>query len=124
MNLRFATSLLALSLLGLGTLGGCVIGQDCPAIFIPSLRVSVVDDQGNVVEGVSVSYNYEGEGFESCGITDSENMLTCGGEGSGEFIVVAELLGYEAAEATVTVDADGCNVLTEDLELVLVPASP
>lgn len=112
--------LLALSLcLSTVSLGACADSEICTAIYMPALNVTVVDSDGMALDAAVVTYTHDGGASVSCGTGAS---LSCGNEGSGDYAVSAEVEGYESASVMVTVEEDGCDVLTEDVTLMLASA--
>ena len=111
-------------LLGLAlalTLSTACAEQDCTAIYIPAMSVEVVDDQGDPIEDASVIFAHEdGEEAGEC-LGDGASGRSCGSQ-AGEYTVTAQAPGYGESSLMVTVEADGCDLLTEDVELVLSPS--
>ena len=97
------------------------VEQACTAIYIPAMQIEVVDEQGDPIEDVTVTYAHEdGEESGEC-IGDGASGRSCGGQ-AGEYTVTAQAPGYEEASLMVMVEGEGCDLLTEDVEVVLSPS--
>ena len=110
---------LVLSALALAALAGCPTGEVCTDIAVASVTVRLQDAAGVDLSDADVSFSTDGGGtFTPC--DDAiVGQWVCGWELAGAITVRAEAVGYVTAEETVTVEADSCHVLGEDLELTL-----
>lgn len=93
----------------------------CTEEIVPSIEVTVTDGQGQEVTSGDVMWNMAAEDDlpEPC-LQQGGNIWTCGEEVEGELIVEINNAGpYEAYAQLVTVDADECHVITEQLSAVL-----
>lgn len=94
---------------------------DCTDEALPSIRVTVTDSQGAQITSADVSWNVAAEDDLNDPCTPlGGNVWTCGEEVAGELAVEITNAGpYEPYRQTVTVTADACHVLTEELDAVL-----
>ena len=101
-------------------------GVVCTLEARASVVVSIIDLSGAPLLGATVIYRVddgeeiEAECFEP---PDTCTSFVAGFEIAGDFTVRAEREGFQPAEAFVTVEFDelGCHVITQDVELTLVP---
>jgi hypothetical protein len=93
----------------------------CTADLRPSTRVTVLDSAGAPVLDADVTYRVDGDIERSCTLSGAE-LYICGFEEQGRFVIRA-LRGDEEGEARVSVRADVCHVVPEDVTLTLEPAS-
>ena len=113
---------LALALALPVSLSAC-LEQSCDLIFIPALNISVIDDQGDPVEGANVTFTVANSDAAGDCAEDGVGVYTCGPE-SGDYTILVEADGFEAGEAMVSVGStdDGCHPETEQVEIALAPA--
>lgn len=93
----------------------------CTDQEVPSIEVTVTDSQGADVTTGDVVWNMAAEDDlpEAC-FNMGGNMWSCGYETEGELIVEISNAGpYEDYAQIVTVGADECHVITEQLDAVL-----
>ena len=109
-------------LIGLA-LTGCDVGKDtgeegvdCSADIKPSVVVSVVDADGSEILEAELTYSVDGGTEQPC-----DEYNTCGQETAGEFTITASAAGYMPASETLTVESDICHVITQWVDLVLLP---
>ena len=100
-------------------MAGCL--GACDDVAYASVVLTVVDDQGNVIEAASATFSVDGGEVRPCDSEIAEGFW-CGVEVDGDFTITAEAEGYESATTMVTVEADRCHVMTEEIELVLAAA--
>src|SRR5688572_24022767 len=110
---------LALALLASGCSGDDSVS--CTDELRASVRVTVLDNAGEPVLDADVSYRVDGDIERSCSIL-GEGLYICGLEEQGRFVITA-VRGDEQGEARVSVRADVCHVVPEDVTLELEPAS-
>lgn len=81
---------------------------------LPSIRVTVVGSSGESLSDVWVAYTPEGaEDPNDC--SESGDVWLCGQEEAGTFTVAAGAGGHETESVEVTVEADECHVITEEV---------
>lgn len=117
-------SLIAATLLtaSLG-LGGCVISPvECTDLAAVSVSLTLENQNGESVAGADVRFSADGSAEEPCTEFDV-GTYTCGYEVEGELTITIGADGYEPASISVTVGADECHVITEEVTVVLVPAA-
>ena len=90
----------------------------CTANIEFSVYATIYNQDGEVIENASVSYSSE-EMSGDCEL-DSIGGHYCGEEQSGEVTIFASAEGYVDAEETVTVNADQCHVITENLDITMI----
>ena len=104
---------------------GEIEGVDCTADFRSSASITVLDHEGVPLQGVDVSYTFDG--VQGTYIdTWEDGSYNDGGEESGEFIVdlYTEIpfendpCCWDVGEATLefTIEADECHVLSQTFE--------
>lgn len=92
----------------------------CTADLRPSVRVTVLDVVGEPVLDAELTYRVDGDIERSCEL--SIDRYICGYEEEGRFVITA-VRGDEQGEARVSVRADACHVVTEDIDMTLATAS-
>ena len=90
----------------------------CTANIEFSVYATIYNEAGEVIENASASYSAE-EISGDCE-ADSIGGHYCGEEQSGEVTIFVSAEGYVDAEETVTVEADQCHVITENLDITMV----
>jgi hypothetical protein len=87
-----------------------------------SVLVTVVDQVGASLSGVTVSYRVDGGAAQSqpC---DASGACALAFEVSGVFAFTAYKLGYTPLSGKATVKRDACHVITERVTLTLTPAA-
>jgi hypothetical protein len=85
-----------------------------------SVRLTVLDPEGQPVTDADVSYSVDGAEAKPCAAADVS--YTCGLEEEGRFVITAER-GGESGVARVNVRADVCHVDPEDVTLPLETSS-
>lgn len=107
-------------------------GGACTTELVPSVEIAIINASGSPLPGATVTYSVEGQNELEAECIDPMDALsgectvfTAGWEITGDFIIVAEKQGFQRAEAAVTVEMDeaGCHVVTQEIDLVLVPES-
>lgn len=113
------------------TILGCDDDDDdddvvCTTEARASVMATVIDVSGAPLAGATVTYRVDGgdaleaECFE---LPDDCTVFVAGYEVAGDFTIVAAKEGFQPAEVFVTVDMDefGCHVITQEVELTLLP---
>lgn len=122
----FIHSLVPLTLSALvSACGGGDLGDGlvvCTTEARTSVLVTVVDQVGAPLPGVTVSYRVDGGAAQSqpCDVSGACPLAF---EVSGVFTFTASKLGYTSPSRTVTVKRDACHVVTERVTLTLIPAA-
>lgn len=111
--------LLAVALIAASCSGDESIG--CTGDVRPSVRLTVLDSAGEPVLDADVTYRVDGDIERSC-TRGVEELYICAYEEQGRFVITA-VRGDERGEARVSVRADVCHVVPEDVTLTLEPAS-
>ena len=93
---------------------------ECTTEAVVSVVVTVTDVDGNTLTGATVTYS-PADLSDAC--DEFSGTYNCGYELGGVVTVSAVLDGYQPASDTVTVFEDECHVRTEQVTLVLEPAS-
>lgn len=117
MNKLTALTLSAVSLL---CLSACQPPEDdiaCTEEARVSVSVEVVDAEGADILDAIVQFD-AGDGAVDCESWDG--VFACGTEIAGELEILISAPGFEDHSETVTVEADKCHVLSEDLRVELV----
>ena len=95
----------------------------CTEEVRPSVIVNIVDQEGEPLEGASVTYSANGEAFAEAECQSSEGgsctSFVAGYEIAGDFVIRAEYDGLDPVIETVVVEQtdDGCHVVTETVDL-------
>ena len=100
-------------------LAACSTG-DCPQPVLPSFSVTVVDavtdaNLSAIATGTIVRGSYHAP------FTQAGNRLIAGQNQWGTFTVSLTAPGYAAWQDVVHVGFDGCNIVTRELRVALVP---
>jgi hypothetical protein len=90
----------------------------CDDMAVSSVSLTVEDADGNAITGANATYTVDG-GVPSACEEFGDGNYACGYEQAGEITVTASAAGYAEASATVTVEADECHVITEQVTLTL-----
>lgn len=92
----------------------------CTEEVVPSVLVDVVDvDTNEGLPNAEVSFRVDDGDVQSCtggGPDGSPSVFVCGEEQAGDFEIVVEHIDYTAQTISVSVDADECHVITEEIE--------
>ena len=100
-----------------------LMSVDCSAEVVPSVRVSVIDEDGAVIDGASVSNAplSEESGAESMDCALSGAAFYCGDDVPGVYEIMAQAEGFQVGSASVTVEMDAldCHVVTESVDITL-----
>lgn len=100
-----------------------MMAVDCTLDVLPSVEVTVSDEAGDPIPDASVAYVSPNDeiGAESIDCSPLDGVYYCGEEVAGELEIFAEAEGFIAQSEVVTVamTEDGCHVVTELLDLVL-----
>ncbi|NCG19362.1 MAG: hypothetical protein GWP91_10175 [Rhodobacterales bacterium] len=92
----------------------------CTANIVPSVQVTVTDSLGQDVTSGDVTWNMADEDDLPEPCFYQNNVWNCGEEVAGELIIEINNADFYAPYAqVVTVDADDCHVITEQLAAVL-----
>lgn len=95
---------------------------DCTLEARSSLAVRVEDGAGILIGDATVNASHAGGAVQAC--EPSGDSYQCPFyEVAGDFVVAASRAGNEPASAAVTVGADACHVVTEQVLLVLTPVA-
>lgn len=86
-----------------------------------TVTVELADDATAAPDDLALTYRVDGGDPVACESWSSELEWACGFEVAGELLIEATASGYEAASDTVTVEADVCHVISEELTLTLEP---
>ncbi|MED5373881.1 MAG: hypothetical protein VX899_22875 [Myxococcota bacterium] len=104
------------------TLAACARGGlVCTDDLRSSLSVTLLDADGEPIDG-PVQYAVDGGEAESCDqIGDVVGEYVCGWEQPGEFVITASAEGHLETEETLTIEMteDGCHVDGQTLEIQL-----
>jgi hypothetical protein len=92
-------------------------GVLCTADFRPSVLVTVLDGE-TVVDDATVGFSVDGDAEQPC--DNLEGLYACGGEQAGDFLITATR-GDQSGSLALTVTADECHVITEEVTLLLLP---
>ncbi len=84
----------------------------------PSIVATVAGSSGEALSDVLVTWAPSG-GDDSADCDESGSEWICGYEQSGDFVVVASAAGHETQVVDVTVEADPCHVITENVAFSL-----
>ena len=100
-----------------------LMAVDCTAEVVPAVIVSVLDDDGAVIEGAEVSHAPLSEeiGAESIDCTPGDAAFYCGDDVPGDFEIMAQAEGFQIGSAAVSVEMDevGCHVVTQSVDITL-----
>ena len=100
-------------------LAGCPPEQACTLIAVWSVNLDVVDEAGAPIPDATATWSVDGGSPEPCEVVG--DILACGSEIAGDLTIEAAAPGFESQSTTVTVGADECHVITEMVELTLLP---
>ena len=115
-----------LSMIILSSFWGCGNKEDdtayitCTSEISFSVYVTFYNETGGVVDNAEPTVSVDGGSATPCE-EDSIGGHYCGEEFEGEVTVSLVIDGYEPVEETVTVEADECHVITEMVDITLVP---
>jgi hypothetical protein len=102
------------ALLTAATLTGCEpIEYGCTDILMWSVTLTLEDESGGVIKDAQVTVT-DGTITEDCH-SGSDGVYYCGGELSGELTLTAQAVGFAPQDITVTVEADECHVINEEV---------
>lgn len=96
-------------------------GQICTTEAVPSVVLSIVDTEGEVVAAATIIYRI-GSGVTNIGgCNGSCGSVVLAFEAAGRFDIEVWAVGYATATQTVVVELDAaeCHPVTEELEIVL-----
>lgn len=100
-------------------------GVDCTTEARSSVSITLLDEAGqNHVEatgGAGISATYTVDGGESQTCEAVFDAVVCGWEQAGDFVIVVDAEGYVPEQREVTVEEDECHVISEVLQIQLVP---
>lgn len=94
---------------------------DCTDELEPSVWLTLVDAGGGDVPDASATWSSDTAGEGICEDVGGDGLV-CGFEIPGDLAITATAPGYEDVSTIVTVEADACHVITEDVELILYQA--
>ena len=96
---------------------------DCTTEIATSVVVTVGDEAGGPIEGVAVGYVPVSDdiGADVIDCEGESELFFCGEEVAGDLEILVSAEGYQphSEVVTVAVSDDGCHVITEDLDVVL-----
>ena len=93
----------------------------CTSEIVSSVYVTIYDENGEVIENAAPTYSVDGGPEGSCE-EDSIGGHHCGEEQAGTVTIHVSVEGYEDAEQSVVVESNECHVITEEMDIRLVPA--
>lgn len=95
-------------------------GVDCTMMAAASVGVTVTDEAGAPLGDAEVVYSADGGAEQPCEDFGGGEWV-CGWEVQGEVTVTARAEGYteQSASVVVALDADGCHVVQEFVDLAL-----
>lgn len=99
---------------------GCPQERACTADARSSISLTVTDESGGTVEGVTATYTVDGGEEEDCESWGGDSFA-CAFERAGTFELRVAALGYESHSETIEVASDECHVITEVVEVALTP---
>ncbi|MBX2796855.1 MAG: hypothetical protein KTR31_04275 [Myxococcales bacterium] len=99
-------------------LAGCTEPVDCTTEAVTSVRVDVVDVDGERVRQSEATYSVDGGEPMPCEEL-VEGAFECGVEVEGDFTITATARGYIDAVTEVTVESDECHVIPVELDLLI-----
>lgn len=100
---------------------GCVEEKiACTTEARSSVSLQVRDESGAIIPDSSLSFTVDGGAATPCE-SWTEGEWACGWEQAGSFEITASAPGFEPQVLEVEVEADVCHVITEVVEVVLVP---
>lgn len=100
---------------------GCVEEEiACSTEMRSSVSVQVRDESGALIPDTSLSYTVDGGTSAPCE-SWTEGEWVCGWEQAGSFEITASAPGFDPKVLQVDVEADVCHVISEVVEVVLVP---
>mgnify|MGYP003384174169 CR=1 FL=1 len=92
--------------------------QACTTEIRPSVNVEISDEAGEPMDA-QVEYDI-GDGPVSCEqIGDIAGSYSCGEDFAGEIEILVSAEGYQDHSESLTLEADECHVITEDLAIQL-----
>lgn len=97
-------------------LAGCP-EPDCDTMAALSVLVTVVDEAGDDIDDVTVTYAPNGQNVQDC--EDMPDGWACGWEVSGPIEIVVQADGYLTHTETVVVTEGECHVEQQTVEVVL-----
>ncbi len=115
-RLTLATSLLLAASTFACELGGGV----CTTVFVPAVRVTVLDADGLPVDGSDVRVEWREEGEESSDTWREcygDSLYNCGRDAGGTYIIRATFLEGKVIERSVRARMAGCHVRSEELTI-------
>ena len=93
---------------------------ECTEVEVPSVLATVAGSSGEELSGVDVRWGYADAEMEPQACDDQgDGTWACGWEVAGDLEVTAVADGHAAEVQTVTVGADECHVITEELTFSL-----
>jgi hypothetical protein len=94
-------------------------GRDCTLMAVSSVTLNVENEAGARISGSTATYSVDGGEPVACEALGGNGDFVCGWEVAGDLTITASAPGYQEASQTVTVEADECHVVTEELTLTL-----
>lgn len=106
-------------------LPACLLDKEevaCTTLAAASVSLTVVDDAGVPIPDATVTYAVDGVDKGACEAWPSGGWV-CGFEQTGHFVVTVASEGFVTgtAEADLVMDADGCHVVGQAIEVALEP---
>ncbi len=87
-----------------------------------SITLSVVDEMGVSINDATATYSVDGSAAQDCEGW-SDGSFACGWEQAGTFEITVDAAGYDAQTITQDVAEDECHVITELIEVTLMPVA-
>ena len=91
----------------------------CTDENVPSVRVTVLDINGDIFENPQVVFSSEGMGGNIFCDEYGPGEYVCGWETAGAIHIQAWAEGYGSEASLITVEEDECHVITEEVTLTL-----
>lgn len=105
-------TILLLSLLG------CIDEVGCTAMAVYSTTVHVVGEDGEPIEGATLTFTLDGDGPQPCEELQGGDYV-CGIEADGHFVIEGTAEGFSTETVEVDVAADECHPIPEAVTLTL-----
>lgn len=94
--------------------------HSCSSIAVPAVRVTAVDESGDAVCDVEV--HVQGPNLDDESSFTKEACSYSGGNGPGRYVIAATRGQMELVEQSVTVTADDCGPVTQDVTIKVPPS--
>lgn len=97
----------------------------CPDSVVPSMYIDVMDENQLPLPWATVTHQIDGGEWLSATCVDSDRctIFQAGADQPGSFIIRAEKAGYQTGltVSTVPLHPNGCHVVTQRVQIILVP---